>query len=803
MVEISLRKAKNNWKNVTGTSPSKNNGSSASLAGPSSTDSSQVGKHYHNQKSKDKDKTKKKKKQNANPYGQLDASYIELPTINAREKNKAASSMQRRLSVHTQNYIPPTLDYSMPLPSFNGSENIETTSRNNKENAFYYNGNNSTMSYEPSNQDTSTIIAPQRSSSPVREPINDLFQLSVLRDILSDPNFNTKRFVHERLSTASAIDIDTFTTTLTGFSERIQTEVKNNLNKSYSEIIQVNDGLFIASNELKTLRQNFKNLMEVMSEFDEIARKRLTVEQNENQRKSGLLPPVSNQKQRRDRSSVLVLDKIWKEELSKLVGSVEGSKNVVFENGKRKNDRRLILESSEWVELNVTTSRFLQMVKFYLLNDLIIVASRNKNNDLTINQCLDLKTINVTKESNTNRLLFKTDTTINRLNNTNDNNIRNISNGILYEARDENECYHMLENIRKAKDDLCDIFQSEMENEKRIKESFRYLQSSQQTPNADKYNTMSPTKSNRRSMITSMTPKRISRHISKIGGLNGSELGGGVSTIVNSFSDQHLLQSLTLSMHSNQMGNNNNSISRQLKMLDDAIEEVNVQIARLKFDEAVDTLSAIQEKLNLLYEQSSDTKNDDNNNNNIADNFSMLYNLLMLKINQRKETIGSKLSQSIVFDNEISKLLNNVEILIKLGMKEQSLDLFLQNRSNAIQNLTLKIGSFDSPVNYLTQLAVIRFQTIKQTILNFEKVFPQFINKDSLDNKFSSILVNWCSEEVDKHFNLIDKQLLNDEMLSPTSIKSTREQIDELKTVGLDFVYKLDEFIKKNNHMIR
>ena len=62
--------------------------------------------------------------------------------------------------------------------------------------------------------------------------------------------------------------------------------------------------------------------------------------------------------------------------------------------------------------------------------------------------------------------------------------------------------------------------------------------------------------------------------------------------------------------------------------------------------------------------------------------------------------------------------------------------------------------------------------------------------------------MKWCSDEADNHFNLINKQLLNDEMLSPASIKSTRKQIDDLKSVGLDFVYKLDEFIRKNNSKI-
>lgn len=103
----------------------------------------------------------------------------------------------------------------------------------------------------------------------------------------------------------------------------------------------------------------------------------------------------------------------------------------------------------------------------------------------------------------------------------------------------------------------------------------------------------------------------------------------------------------------------------------------------------------------------------------------------------------------------------------------------------------------DNTANYLTQIAVIRFQSIKKTIINFREIFQE--DKD----RFSSILVNWCREEADQHFLLIEKQLPNDEPISPASIRSSRKQIDGLKSVGLDFVYKLDDFIRKNNHKIR
>ena len=721
MVEISLRKARNNWKSVTGGSPTKNKSKTTEPQELTSIPYESTTKEVS--KKNKKDKKDKKKTAGISPYSNMDTSYTELPTINAREKNKAASSMQRRLSVHTQNYIPPTLDYSMPLPmsALNGLKdgNMSATTLGSgvdiNDRPMYSNGNNnSTMSHDLAKQAASTQTTATSQASR-GEPITDLLQMSVLKGILCDPNFNTKQFVRERLGNASAVDIDAFTTTLTMLSDRVQIDVKQNLNKSYNEILQVNDGLYVASNELKILRENFKQLADVVEEFDTSARKRLTLQQEaESQRKSqALLPPISGvPKQRRDRSSVMVLDKIWKEELMRLVDTVEGSKNVIFEGGARKVDRHIILKSNDWVELNVTTMRFLQIVTLYILNDLIIVASRNKNNDLMLNQCLDLKTINVTKEPNSSRILFKPDSRINEtavvngVSSRNGITNRNIgNNGLLYETRDEKECLTVLDAIRKAKDELCDIFQTEVENERRIKESFRYLQSTQQTPSGDKYNSRSPVKSNRRSVGASMTPKRNSRHTSMTPGANLSSNAGngvaaglasstsGVSTIVNSFMDQNLLQSLTLSMHSNSLGNDTNSIPGQLKSLDDSIEEVDVQIARLKFSEAVDSLSNIEDKINQLYANSYNGQNrgDNNASDNYTGDISMLYNLLILKINQRRDTIGNKISQSVLFDSEISHLLANVVILSKLGMKEQSLDLFLQNRTTVIQKLTLQM----------------------------------------------------------------------------------------------------------------
>ncbi|CAI4261014.1 AIC_G0002890.mRNA.1.CDS.1 [Saccharomyces cerevisiae] len=753
MVEFSLKKARNNWKHV-----KKSASSPAKQKTPPSP-------------AKPKQKTKK------NPYSDLKdpATSYTLPTINARERSRVATSMQRRLSIHNTNYAPPTLDYSMPLPDMPNmivpNDNVDSSHNNSS----FTTENESVSSKGPSNSlnlstadlslnDSSYNKVPARSA--MRNTVNpsgsnDPFNNSTsLRKMLANPHFNAKDFVHDKLGNASAITIDKFTSNLTDLSIQVQEEVKLNINKSYNEIMTVNNDLNVAMLELKRVRANINDLNEVLDQCTKIAEKRLQLQDQIDQERQGnfnnveshsnspaLLPPLkagqNGNLMRRDRSSVLILEKFWDTELDQLFKNVEGAQKFINST----KGRHILMNSANWMELNTTTGKPLQMVQIFILNDLVLIAdkSRDKQNDFIVSQCYPLKDVTVTQEEfSTKRLLFKCSN----------------SNSSLYECRDADECSRLLDVIRKAKDDLCDIFHVEEENSKRIRESFRYLQSTQQTPGRE--NNRSPNKNKRRSMGGSITP--------------GRNVTGAM--------DQYLLQNLTLSMHSRPRSRDMSSTAQRLKFLDEGVEEIDIELARLRFESAVETLLDIESQLEDLSER-------------ISDEELMLLNLISLKIEQRREAISSKLSQSILSSNEIVHLKSGTENMIKLGLPEQALDLFLQNRSNFIQDLILQIGSVDNPTNYLTQLAVIRFQTIKKTVEDFQDIFKE------LGAKISSILVDWCSDEVDNHFKLIDKQLLNDEMLSPGSIKSSRKQIDGLKAVGLDFVYKLDEFIKKNSDKIR
>lgn len=753
MVDFSLRKARNNWKNKNNAQSKSGNNSQTSLSAK-----------------------KEVKKITANPYANLTVpSQNALPKVDVKERNRAASSMQRRLSIHTANYAAPNLDYTMPLPNVGIVDQMVSQDMNTAHPGASI-GKPPTVAQQKGNSghtserglrvpemnrtrlggSGTTGVGAISSRMTMAAPLNpmspyaSLFHPSSMRKILADPNFSAKKFIHDKLSEASAVDIDLFTSNLTELSIDVQEEVKRNIYKSYNEIMTVNNDLHEASSELKQLRTSISELTKVMDQFVLVAKSRLQTDEQQKllqqtrpdspqkMQSNALLPAVKpGSNQRRDRTSVMILEKVWDTQLNTLFKSIEGAQKAL---GSAPN-RHLLVESSDWLELNVSTLKYLQQVHIYILNDTVLVAGRTKSkqHDLVVSQCCPLRNITVTPVGTTNsRLAF----------------YFGSNNTCLYECKDHREYSKVLDAIRKAKDDLRDITENEKQNSKRIKESLIYLQNAQQTPGRE--GTKSPIK--RRSV--GLSPASASRPLS-------------------SSMDQFVLQNLSLSVHSRSRSNDWGSSTQKFKLIDDLIEEIDIDLTRLKFDSAVNTLLEAEQQLSTL---KTLIKEDD----------TIMFNVLNLKLDQRRADIVGKVSQCNLFINEVAHLRSGIRTLIKLGLPEEGLDLLLQNRSNVIEQLLLQIGSSDHPSLYLTQLAVVRFQIIKRTVIAFRELFHR--KHDNL----SSVLVSWCNKQVDQHFQLVDKQLLSDEVLSPDAIKYSRKQIDDLKTVGLDFVYKLDEFMKKN-----
>ena len=73
-----------------------------------------------------------------------------------------------------------------------------------------------------------------------------------------------QKLLFDNLGEATTMEIDRFTSNLSSLSLDVQEEVKQNVNRSYKEILTVNTDLNVASLELKNLRKGVNDLFDVM-----------------------------------------------------------------------------------------------------------------------------------------------------------------------------------------------------------------------------------------------------------------------------------------------------------------------------------------------------------------------------------------------------------------------------------------------------------------------------------------------------------------------------------------------------------
>ncbi|CDO94696.1 unnamed protein product [Kluyveromyces dobzhanskii CBS 2104] len=680
-------------------------------------------------------------------YQDTKATDPELPKVGAKERSKAGTMMKRRLSIHqTNNFGAMKIDYdNMPtLPSSAGDYSFSSNVGN---------ATQTSLAGEDLLPERNASLA--NLSSSTRRPDQDLLSTTSLRNMLSSPDFKAKKFITEKLGDATAVDIDQFTSNLNDLSLEIQDEIKYNMDKSFKEILTVNKGLETASIELKVLRTKVQELKDIMNQFVTIAEKKLQSEQalaetpdlsrtaSSSSQNNALLPALKPSiSSRRDRTSVLILERMWNEELMTLFKNVEGAHKYITSTP----GRHILLESDNWTEINPATLKPLQKVRLFILNDVVLIAAPkpSKQTELTVSRFSPLRDVAVEVKSE-HELSF---------------NFLNRQH-TLYRQRDSQVFIKVIDTIRQAKDALREISQAEEDTTRKIRNSYTLLQQ-ERTPNREA--TSSPTKvhGRQRSYGGTGTP---SRHRSDA-------------------QNDALLTNITRSIHVRMGSDDTTEVNRKLKRLDDALEDLDLEIGRQNFDLAITKHNHIHSSLKALY-------------NNASFDESVMVELLSLKCSQRKSTLYTKLTNLLASEtSDMNRLKGYMLNLIDLNEPVDALEIFLQNRSNFINDLILQIGIIDNVTSFITQIAIIRFQTLKKVIQRYLDV-----SKD-LKRDYTSLLVCWCSEEVDKHFQLMERELSNSSTLSIQAIKMTRKQIDELKPVGMDYVYKLDDFIRRNNNRI-
>lgn len=754
----------------------------------------------------------------AKPYEEM-----VVPDISKEQRKKVGSSMQRRLSVHLPK------DAAQMVPDFS---NAPALPGNFSSDQYYLQSTNQGYATQSHGPDSTTILpktTPQQQFQPK-------YSSAFLRKVLSDDRFVAREFVHDKLGDATAREIDNFTSSLNDLSLEVQDEIRLNMDQSYKEVIIVNKNLKLATQELKSLRGDIEDLNHTLKDFEVIASKKLesrAMLQNQDvpatpllrTTQEGTMTPHSiaspnslskpttgfgstglQDKSAKEKTSVLMLEKVWVSELNELWKKVEGAQKYV----PAVPGRHIVFESADWFEMNAATLKPLSTACFIVLSDLMVIATKkhtvasvDKNvinsqatdpsaHNFVVAHCGPLKDVTISSNDKDLRLTVSF-------------NMDASTSKSVFQCRDKKEFHKCISKIRLAKDSIKEDIYNEEQTTNKFRNSLINLQSSP-VPN-----NVSPRKSSHKRNTSSGSANLYHNALSSNGFSNGATLtvktdkrlsaAAPMSALTRTpgtpkKDDVSLLHTLSLSINARTKTRDIQSSAYQLKQIDHKVDSIDVFLSRKKFKEALKVVEDVEQNLN-IYDQKFNVNSDTSKNMDEQD--AMLRQIVGMKVQEKKSLLVEKLLsilQSNDYIVDISTIIDTMLCLIGCKSISEStiLDAFLSNRSLYIAKLIANIKS--SLLNtqiYALEVTVVRFQTLKKTVITFNELFQN----SRIHNQLSSTLVSWTEAEIDDHFSTLTSIANMKNIVTPTFIKSTRKQIDLLKSVGMDFVYKLDKFLQQ------
>lgn len=682
------------------------------------------------------------------------ASTTQLPDINKTDKDKMGRSMKRRMSLshnmdigkvmasqHKNSDTP-----ALPLDLLNQYQDkqLETP-------PDFSNGLQRTKSHirSFSSQRKTSVPSSIKNSTTTTldQPIEhgvDLHDLKIIK-ILHDPEFNAEMFISSRLSDATATDIERFSSHLITLNKKINNDMKSAALKTYDRLLNTSNELHLTESELKVLRNLLTELLEVSNTMKESAETRVQLELEV----TSELMSKKNIKSKKmvDRSSVIMLEKIWNNEMNSLFKHVEGAQKFVTPIP----GRHIIAECGHWYELNAATFKTLQPAHIFLLNDLILVATRRRKNailksdtkstsGLIAEQCWPLRdvTLSELKPNKSSNEKYSIKITYNSLT-------------YIYQT-DRLDYYQLiLKGYKKSRDELRDILEAENIKQKQLRDSLNLL-SIQDLP------------------MNQQTPPQSKRSSSQ--------------------RESHtLLHDISTKMHGRSRSLDNSIIIKNLKLIDENLNDIDILIFHENFDEAIDKLIDLNKKL-------------ENFKDNCNEEELIFQNVILMKINLKKDELLKKLITLLNLNSNHVEIEQIIRCLNKLNHSKIAQTLFLNNRSLYLNDLVSKVQEskdlIGNPmlINYLIEVSIVVFQAVKNSINLYKSLFK---NERSSNLAY---LIQWTIKNVKSHLIFLQKKINNltlDRDGMERLITTLHRQSNVLKDVGIDVEFALDNFYKSIN----
>ncbi len=627
--------------------------------------------------------------------------------------------------------------------------------------------------------------------------------------------------IFKELSQGSAAEVDDYYKTLLKQKNLITRDIKDNINQNQKNILQLTKDLKETQEELIELRGTTKELYEVLGYFKESAQRRLELEFEPETQKELHLPQKSNQlgipsNKKKDRSSIMVLKKMWDSQLQSLFKHVDGASKFV----QPLPNRHIVAESGRWFEVNVGNWKPSYPTHLFIFNDLILIAVKKSSSSsqepttggsnggsksrLQAVQCWPLTQVSLQQikspKKDDDKMYFI--------------NLKSKSLSYVYLTDRYDHFVKVTEAFNKGRNEMI--------------QSERLLDSRLSSPSNNNGDSKEEKRQLRESLRNSGNYKE-----GVTDDAGGAATGGGRKSAgtPNRNSTDYVLHDISARVHSRNrsqdLGNNfklaNNGKSQffnEIKTLEDRLDDVDVEISHNQYAEAVELISIIESKLRNIENALTNQRNG-GKNVNIADEL-LLLDVSKLKIKNRKENV----SNGLIFDlqHNIAKLkqddIDNILTLFdNLEQLDRGVQGYLDSMSAYLSTTVSKLivglqGSTKiDVVNYLSNLMVINVSIVKRTIQTYEQIIAPILKRHG--DVDSSGLINWCIDEFTKLCKQIKKHLygtllissginmetdepiykVKERKLYDNFLKIMQPQLEELKLVGLNVDYIFESIL--------
>lgn len=576
------------------------------------------------------------------------------------------------------------------------------------------------------------------------------------------PEEDVVALITNELRNKDATSIDEFYKSLVTQKRNVENDIKDKINQNQKNILQLTDNLQATQQELLLLRELTRALYDTISEFTDAAERRLELELAEPElapQKAVRGSGAAAAQKRRDRSSVMVLQKMWVTELQLLYKHVEGAQQVV----QMVAGRHILGESGRWHEVNVGNWKLLKSIHLFVLNDMILIASRKQTRDkngktLQLVHHWPLHMVEILQVEHPQSPENKGQRTY----------VISISaNSFRYYFQTDRSDH--LDKILRA----YNKGKSEVEQAQRLIEEDRGKHSSELGSIANA------------SALTFaeevLDKKQLRDSLRTSGYIDSPPLGSSEDLTFNRRSGSHrnsadmLLKDISVRVHSRNRSHDFMNAERrnadpkstpalflELKLNEDKLDEVDVNLAHNDYTSAVGLLRHIESKLASIVDNIKKVSADDHQ----VDELRLLVDVIRLKINNRKlkvqQGLNFELHQNISTLNAL-KIATYIELYMSFDRLGEGITALLSAWSSYLSHTVGRLVSTAHGstrvdiVNYLTNLIIVHILIVKKAVQTHKScVEPMFAGYES-ETVDSSGFVAWCISEVGLLAELVKK----------------------------------------------